>query len=1716
MEKENRNNIIEIRPEMMGVLNLSMQQNHVPFVRNIVLNNKSEERIRNLHLHVRFDPEFAVSKDIAVDELEPGGMLEISRTDIILSFSYLYGLSERVSGTVTFTVNDEAENILGECTESLDVLTPAEWCGPLVMPELTAAFVMPNVPEVTQAMNKAADILKGWGGLPQFTGYQAKDADTVKKQMAAIFAAIKNLNINYMVPPASFETCGQRIRLPEEICRTGQGTCIDMALFYASCLEAAGLRPIITIFRDHAFTSCWLEEEAFADCAVDDVTALKKRMAKGAEEMLPVECTGMNSGKDIDFDGAVEAALSSLNGKKVFELAVDIARCRISGIVPLPADKEAGENPERKAGIQGRASYMYSPSSLDNTLKEKAAALSKESEAGLSKLQIWERRLLDFSMRNSLLNFRGMRAIKLMVKDPGEAEDVLADGKDISILPLPSELEDIGNKPSDFFDTDIDERFSVFAAEELKQKRIHAFFKEEEMKDRLKKLQRAAKQSLEENGANTLFVAAGFLKWFETEVSQKPRYAPLVLIPVDIVRSIKGKGYIIRSRNEETQINVTLLEYLRQDHNVDISGLDPLPEDDHGIDLPLIFQTVRNAVMAEKNWDVENVTCLGLFSFGQFVMWNDLHNRASELTENKIVNSLIDGQVSWTPSEKLTDLNRLDEFIKPDKVAVPLPADSSQMAAIVTAAAGESFVLHGPPGTGKSQTITNMIANALYNGKSVLFVAEKMAALSVVQRRLEKIGLGPFCLEMHSNKAGKSAVLSQLEETLNLADTAKSGKFAGTSDELYKTRMELDKVIDAIHEKRPFGGSLYNAISEYSVRAGYKGSVCLKDSVGTFFSAEDTTEEALLEYRELIREYEAVAELIGDYAGHPLKGIESEEYSMSLRDERGQEWKECKKACDDIPAAVSSLCDKTGIGCGLSRADIKRLLEMESMRADGIPSLFMLAGAAAFDTVFASAMTLLDKGDAYKSCVAEMGADFDLKAFDRNLSFDAGNLLAAFEKAQKKWFLEKFFTTKDIVKKVASYARKAGSVTKENAGEILEKLCYVQDLTMELQNVQPYLSNYFEGLYMGTDTDFIMLRAAVEKSVRIHTLFVSLPQQQWKDFSSAAACAPAEAEKVRSLNDLIENTISSSIIDVSDIEEDDDFVAELSERLTAYIENVTALRDWSSYIKTRNKLNKSGLICVTKAYEEGRIKNGEFRDAFEAELYYCFASGVIDNDERLREFRGVRYETLIERFLDREAEYRKLVQQELVASLTEKLHVGETAELALVKKAIKSGGRRMSIRKLFNEAPGVLRRLCPCMLMSPISVAQYIDPSFPDFDLVIFDEASQLPTSEAVGTIARGKNAVIVGDPKQLPPTAFFKVNKGDEDSMEEDLESLLDDCLAVSMPQMYLKWHYRSKHESLIAYSNRKYYGNLLATFPSPEDMVSRVSLVPVEGTYDLGGNRQNKAEAKAVTDEIIRRLSDEKLREQSIGVVTFSVVQQHLIEDMLADEFLKHPELEEYDRERLEPVFIKNLENVQGDERDVILFSICYGPDKNGKVSMNFGPLNREGGWRRLNVAISRARMEMMVFAVLKPEQIDTARSTAAGVEGLKGFLEYARYGTSRLPVINGEKREHDEMVSIIAEEIEKMGYKTHTEIGTSTYRMDIGIVSPDKPDEYILGIMLDGFNMRDAQTAADRFSVQPGMMESLGWQTMRIWILEWFDDKERVLKAVKERIMACTGGL
>jgi hypothetical protein len=321
-----------------------------------------------------------------------------------------------------------------------------------------------------------------------------------------------------------------------------------------------------------------------------------------------------------------------------------------------------------------------------------------------------------------------------------------------------------------------------------------------------------------------------------------------------------------------------------------------------------------------------------------------------------------------------------------------------------------------------------------------------------------------------------------------------------------------------------------------------------------------------------------------------------------------------------------------------------------------------------------------------------------------------------------------------------------------------------------------------------------------------------------------------------------------------------------------------------------------------------------------------------------------------------------------------------------------------------------------------------------------------------------------------------------------------------------------------LIAFSNRKYYENKLYTFPSPNDMVSQVRLIPVEGFYDMGKTRQNKKEAEAIVQEIIKRLSDPVQKNKSIGVVTFSSVQQNLIADMLEAEFSKYPDLDELNHNHDEPIFIKNLENVQGDERDVILFSICYGPAQNGNVGHNFGPLNREGGWRRLNVAVSRARYEMLIFSTLRPEQIDLNRTRADGVAGLKSFLEFADRGIQNLPVPVGKKQTSIGVISNVADAVRNLGYTVNTNIGCSGYQVDIGIIHPEKSDKYVIGILCDGMNYYNGGTASDRNDTQESVLRGLGWKIIRVWVLDWWDNPgnelQRIRSCIDEALEAADG--
>jgi len=1199
----------------------------------------------------------------------------------------------------------------------------------------------------------------------------------------------------------------------------------------------------------------------------------------------------------------------------------------------------------------------------------------------ITRVDIWERKLLDFSLRNSLLNlYMRQRAVQCISVDIDKVEDHLQDGDEYCILEKPDvedlKIPDERLVPSKSLETIHDE-----IRDDIKKHLLHTYLTDEQTKQVLKNIYRTGKNAIEETGANPLYLAVGVLKWYESDKNETARYAPIIMLPVEMVYK-KGHFYI-RLRDEDSMLNVTLVEFLRQNYDIQINGLNPLPVDEHGVDVSMILTIFREALKDYKRWSVEEECILGIFSFNKFLMWNDVHSHRDELLENDIVNSLANLKLTYQPEPIVSDMREQDKEIQPQWLNLPVAADSSQMAAVYEAGKGHSFILYGPPGTGKSQTITNLIANALFQGKRVLFVAEKMAALSVVQKRLEKINLGPFCIEIHSNKVSKRHVLDQLSKALNVAHIASPEKFRDTAAQLYEKRMQLIGYIEALHNVDEKDGlSLYDCIVRYESISGdplpgYESNDTI-DKMVVEKSAADV--ETLLDSR-----LKAMAKLVGEPAQNPLVGLYVDEKTSADSASLVKDLKKSQKIIDN------------------ARKDLDRLNSARGIRKEL------------------------------------------LRSNDESLLKESGKSLAdEWKTIKSKWFLPKFFAKRSFLSMMRQFNEHIGE---EHVDETISNLASYQDFHNRILPIQNTARRFF-GLSLELD---------------------ELPSQETLD--------------------------------------------KMSEAVERWKNNTGGLRDWYHYCQYTDQLKSYGLTSVLEALEKGDITSENAKDAFFKAYYLDKARKRIQALPALRTFEGMLFDEQVEQYRKLNADFQLLSQKELYAKLAAAIPrvtdgLDKSSEIGFLYRNISNGARGISLRELLAQIPNLMPRLCPVMLMSPMSVAQFLDLNQEKFDLVIFDEASQMPTSEAIGAIARGKALVVVGDPKQMPPTSFFSASNVDEAEADiDDLESILEDCRTLQIPSLQLNWHYRSRHESLIAFSNNEYYDGNLITFPSVDDQQNRVSMVPVEGVYDRAGRRSNKAEAEKIVDEVERRLRDEELRKHSIGIVAFSVAQQNLIEDVLTEKFDSDHKLREISEEMYEPIFIKNLENVQGDERDVILFSIGYGPDKDGKVSMNFGPLNNSGGERRLNVAVSRAREEMIVFSSLKSSQIDLNRSQALGVEGLNHFLLYAEQHILTDAPNTSAAAEDSVIAEQIAEALREKGYVTAVNVGRSKFKINVAVSKKENPQTYLLGILLDGEGYRNTQMTRDREICQPSVLNGLGWDIMRVWSADWLNNPGRVLSRIVE---------
>lgn len=566
-------------------------------------------------------------------------------------------------------------------------------------------------------------------------------------------------------------------------------------------------------------------------------------------------------------------------------------------------------------------------------------------------------------------------------------------------------------------------------------------------------------------------------------------------------------------------------------------------------------------------------------------------------------------------------------------------------------------------------------------------------------------------------------------------------------------------------------------------------------------------------------------------------------------------------------------------------------------------------------------------------------------------------------------------------------------------------------------------------------------------------------------------------------------------------------------------------RTWCAWQEAARETREAGLTPLVTAIESGAVAPSDVETAFRVSYARWWSDRVVSDDPVLRRFLPERHEDAIVRFRNMDARVtelsKRVVRSRLGTGIPGPTAFGADPEWGTLAGQLVKKRNHMPLRQLFGRMPTALTKLTPCVMMSPLSIAQYLPPESTPFDVVIFDEASQIAPWDAIGAIARGRQVVVVGDPEQLPPT-----NVGDRgvDDIEDgtdvtDQESILDECLAANIPRRNLDWHYRSRHESLIAFSNARYYGGRLVTFPSPVTRDRAVRLVHVpDGVYERGSsNRVNRPEACAVVAEIVRRLREPAFaaERRSLGIVTFNADQQRLIENLLDAERRAHPELEPFfDKEVWhEPVFIKNLENVQGDERDVIVFSVAVGPDAAGRVSTTVSSLNKQGGHRRLNVAITRARRELVVFASLRPEQIDLGRTGSRGVRDFKHFLEFADRGPRALAQAaapTGQDTESPFEDAVLAGLADR-GWVVHPQVGVSGFRIDLGVVHPDEPGRYLAGVECDGATYHRSATARDRDRLREMVLSELGWRIRRVWSTEWWSGAAAALDKLDAMLKA-----
>ncbi len=1147
-------------------------------------------------------------------------------------------------------------------------------------------------------------------------------------------------------------------------------------------------------------------------------------------------------------------------------------------------------------------------------------------------------------------------------------------------------------------------------------------------------------------------------------------------------------------------------------------------------------------------FDTCNMT-LGNFNYKKMSLVRDYNEVIDENIKDPIFEQLFSDQ----PKNILTKQDVEKENLK-EKYHI-ISCDPTQSNAIKMAKSGDSYIIQGPPGTGKSQTITNLIADYVARGKRVLFVCEKRAAIDVVFYRLKQQKLDELCCRIHDSQADKKEFIMNLKETYN--------DFLKNKFNLSEIENERNKIISIIEnelnrlerynntvtkEFENIGTSLLNLIERL---------IELKrDNVSVAFDVE----ELIPGYKEWVLNGDLIHQL-----SKQLKEINHEPFisthpaSMLTKEALKQEHpinhiKQLADQLEDLFEFISNELNKAKVPDNLKEhfLSIRELVNdayrFKPYAENG--NLFLYdsshASTKQFEGVVFDYKELQNKAEQAN----KKNSNWKNKFTEGDLQ-SAKEQLTAYENSIFSFLNPGFWKLKKTIKTSYDFSKHD---IKPSFKQVLEELQTEYSLLNQSKEVEKKAEFTYKINSISDTWDTI---ENFKKEKNKPTLSYLSSGNQEKLILELCSLK----DKVEAANNLLDKSIhgyeNKNLIDLlEDIENIKLSLKTLPEILPLIKELNETAKDFQAFVKKGEYTPEQfESLMAEKSLKGVYNANKEFHKTEASDIRYSI-SKLQQAYDKLYEINATYIRAKIrKKFNDNIALSIKSVSG--MSSQEKEFKKTYTEGRKIVEHEFNKSMRFRSIRDLASKESGkVIQDLKPVWLMSPLSVSDTLPLNPEYFDVVIFDEASQITLEEGIPPLFRGKQTIIVGDEMQMPPSNFFgsvapdeedDLNDDENESMRIDADSLLTQG-ARKLQDVMLGWHYRSKYESLISFSNAAFYNRNLLTIPDqtipPEDLTEvkanaaenaienlnalynrSISFHYMEhGVYD---KRTNVSEAEYIA-QLIRTLLNKGDR-QSIGVVAFSQEQQYEIENALlrlgsSDKDFENKLEEEYQRQeegQFVGLFVKNLENVQGDERDIIIMSVCYGHDHNKRMIMNFGPINRKGGEKRLNVIFSRAKKHMAIISSIKYSDIKNEYNEGANY--FRKFLQYAESvsrgelksanlildGLSKNNVIDASSNLTNSIVLGIAKELNAIGYKTDLNVGQSYFRCNIGVRSKENDNKYSLGILVDTIEHYKNNDLLEQYVLRPSILKSFNWNVIQVYSKDWLHQPEKVMEQVKKAL-------